>query len=282
MSKKKLVITHLIGGLGNQMFQYAAGLSLASRTNSTLKLDTSDFETYKLHEYSLGNWNISAESASRDEIKFLKTRKFFILKSKKFSESGLQYNPALFKQEPPVYISGYWQTEKYFKTIRNSLLQEFVPKKTISTYSQSVLNQITSSSCSVSLHVRRGDYLLSQNQKIHGVCGLDYYEAAIELLEKSHNDITFFVFSDDILWAKDNLKISSKKIWVDGNDSSRNFEDIHLMSKCSHNIIANSSFSWWGAWLNNNQDKKVIAPKAWFQSPKMDIRDLCCPEWILL
>lgn len=277
-----MIIVNIIGGLGNQMFQYATGLSLAMSKNTSLKLDTSGFDKYDLHNYSLDNFAISSVKATKLEIFLLKLRKIILLKDSEFIESKFNFNEDLFDQENPVYLRGYWQSEKYFKSIRDKLVIEFLPKNPISSYSQGILEKIRSSNCSISLHVRRGDYLLTQNQKIHGVCSLKYYESAITFMEKSFEHPTFFVFSDDIEWAKNNLIFNSSVVWVDGNDSSRNFEDIYLMSCCMHNVIANSSFSWWGAWLNSNANKKVIAPKAWFQTPKHDISDLYCSNWILL
>ncbi len=282
MNEKNIIISNLIGGLGNQMFQYAAGLSMASQKNVQFKIDTFDFKNYKLHQYSLDKWNISAPVATLPEVQLLKSKRLFLFKNNVYKESSFNFDAGLFKQSPPVYIKGYWQSEKYFINIRGILLKEFSPKNPLSDFSQSILENIKKSSPSISLHIRRGDYLLEKNQKIHGVCGLDYYESAILEFENQYKNSTFFVFSDDIQWAKDNLKINSNIIWVDGNDSSRNFEDIYLMSYCNHNIIANSSFSWWGAWLNDHKDKKIIAPKAWFYSNQFNVNDLCCQDWVLL
>lgn len=282
MNEKNIIIANLIGGLGNQMFQYAAGLSMAIQKNVPYKIDTSDFRNYKLHKYSLDKWNISAAIATSSEVQPLKSKRLFFLKNKEYREFGFNFDAELFKQSPPVYIKGYWQSEKYFINVRDLLLKEFTPKNPLSEFSQGILNLLEKSSLSISLHIRRGDYLLEKNQKIHGVCGLDYYESAILQFENQYKNATFFIFSDDIQWAKDNLKFNSNKIWVDGNDSSKNFEDIYLMSRCNHNIIANSSFSWWGAWLNNHGDKKIIAPKAWFHSDQYNASDLCCPSWVLL
>jgi hypothetical protein len=278
---ERIIISHLIGGLGNQMFQYATGLSLAKMKNVSFKVDISDFDQYKLHNYCLDQWSISAKVANFSEIKSVKKKNIF-LRSRVFEEKGFQYDEAIFKIEPPSYLKGYWQSEKYFIRIRDILLQEFKPKNDLSSYSIGIAGKINTSAVSVSLHVRRGDYLLDKNQKTHGVCTLDYYTKAIASFEYQYKDIVFFIFSDDIDWAKKYLKFKSERIWCDGNDASRNHEDIFLMSICQHNIIANSSFSWWGAWLNDNIEKVVIAPKAWFQTSKLDASDLYCNGWILI
>lgn len=280
---ENIVVVKLLGGLGNQMFQYAAGLSKARQQSEALKIDVSDFQkNYKLHGYDLKKWCVKEEEASSEEISSLTKRKLPFFKNKVFKEKGLIFNSSFLSVSGPIYLDGYWQTEKYFKNIRSELLTTFIPAKTISSYTKEVEEKIQSSEMAVCIHVRRGDYLLSKNQSIHGSCTMEYYEKGISYFKEKFKSTRFFVFSDDILWCKENLKLGSDAFFVDGNSVERNHEDIYLMSKCRHNIIANSSFSWWGAWLNKNAGQEVIAPKQWFVTGKHNSQDIYCEGWIKL
>ena len=133
---------------------------------------------------------------------------------------------------------------------------------------------------SVSLHIRRGDYVSNQKtNQTHGTCDLDYYQRCITEIEKEVENPYFFVFSDEIEWVKENLKINHPAEYVDQNTGDKSYEDMRLMSQCKHNVIANSSFSWWGAWLNSYPDKIVFAPKRWFASDKHNTKDLIPEGW---
>ncbi len=181
-----------------------------------------------------------------------------------------------------MFIDGYFQCEKYFCNIRSILLKEFTLKSSLSSYSSSLKKNIESFENTVSLHVRRGDYVSNKVfSDVHGTCNLDYYKKAIEYISKEFEDIKFFVFSDDIAWTKENIDIENV-IYVDSEENRIPHEDMYLMSLCSHNIIANSSFSWWGAWLNQNNEKIVIAPKRWFSDDKMQNQslDIVPSSWI--
>lgn len=280
MGSANLVVTQLVGGLGNQMFQFAAGLGLAKRKSASLKIDSSSFRNYQLHKFDLLKWAVPAVEVNPAELKELLGRKLFILPNKKFKEKKFSFDPNFFSLHPPVYLQGYWQSEKHFKHVREELLSLFVPSSPLSDYSLKIKKMISESYCAVSLHVRRGDYLLSKNQSIHGSCGLDYYQKCIQYFENKYQDITFFIFSDDIPWARENLTFKGQSVYVDGNGVDRNHEDMFLMSLCHHNVIANSSFSWWGAWLNKNKDQEVIAPKQWFVTNKYDYQDIYCEGWM--
>jgi len=282
MHISNLVVTQLVGGLGNQMFQFAAGLGLAKSKSASLKIDSSAFRTYQLHKFDLLKWAVQSVEAEPLELKKLLEKKLFILPSKKFKEKQFSFDPEFFSINPPVYLEGYWQSEKYFKHVREELLGLFVPVLELSEYSRGIKKSISDSPCAVSLHVRRGDYLLSKNQSVHGSCGLDYYQKCIQYFENKYSDLNFFVFSDDITWAKENLKFKGQSEYVDGNGVDRNHEDMLLMSLCRHNVIANSSFSWWGAWLNKNAGQEVIAPKQWFATGKYNYQDIYCEGWMKL
>lgn len=277
---KNLVVVNLIGGLGNQMFQYATGKSLAKKLNGTLKLDVKGFETY-FRSYDLNHFKISALVATSEEVLKLKSKNLFFRPKYICKEKFFGFDASIFGNKLPIYLEGYWQSEKYFKEIREDLISEFQPKDGLSEYSQEIVKKIKSSKNSVSIHIRRGDYLNPENQQVHGVCSLDYYQSAVQRLNQDLGELTYFVFSDDMSWVKSNLNLRGEVVFVDGNVGDRSFEDMLLMSYCEHNIIANSSFSWWGAWLNQNPNKKVVAPQKWFATQKIQSRDIYAQDWVI-
>lgn len=292
-SKMHCVVTRLNGGLGNQMFQYAAGYSLAKRLNVPLKIDISEFETYHLRRFELDQLNITAGVATPEELAYFITHptRFQRKLSRLSLTLGLGFNKIAFKEikfsfddafdkiQSPAYLNGYWQSEKYFKTVRDSLRGEFCPVAQPGEVSRNILDEVQQSNA-ISLHIRRGDYISNPAAaSVHGVCPLEYYYSAISYLSAQVQNPVFFVFSDDPQWAQDNLKISHPVRFVIANGPDRGIEDMLLMQSCHHHIIANSSFSWWAAWLNNRQDKIVIAPRIWLLDSKKDTRDLIPEQW---
>lgn len=282
-----MIITRLVGGLGNQMFQYAIGRSLAIKNQTDLKLDLSEYNVYKLHDYGLDNFKIRAGVAKREEIDRLKTQRLRLkmgwLKKSHLKESALnKFSAKVFGYKGDAYLDGYWQTEKYFKDIRRVILDEFTVLHEAEGVNKDMAEKIMGCEA-VSLHIRRGDYVSNPEAlKVHGLCSLEYYDEAIRKIAEVADQPTFFVFSDDIDWASANLKIDYPVVFVGHNDSGKNYEDLRLMSKCRHNIIANSSFSWWGAWLNENKDKRVIAPMKWFNDQSRDSSEIVPDEWLKL
>jgi hypothetical protein len=263
-----MIITKIKGGLGNQLFQYAVGRAVALHHKVPLKLDLTIFETYKLHNgYRLDQFAIQADIAPKNEIIKLKggnnvlfsaLRKVGLVKRKSyFKEKRTSYFDASVFKNNSVYLDGYWQNELYFKNIRELLLRELSPVSSMSDLDCAYLECIKNSN-SVSLHVRRGDYLNSKNINVLDV---DYYVKAVDYIRKNVKNPTFYIFSDDLEWCKNNLGFLNGCIYVDRTQTE--IDDLKLMSFCRHNIIANSSFSWWGAWLNQNPKNTVIAPKGW-------------------
>jgi len=284
-----MIIVKIIGGLGNQMFQYAYAKSLQERGNN-VKIDLSAFETYILHGgYQLDKYNIDLECTINEENniyyqnsllnKVLKKLKFY--KDKTIQEQSLLYDKSLLNVKDDNYINGYFQSEKYFKNIRDSLIEQFTIKQGVSDYTNKIKAAILDSKNSCSIHIRRGDFTSPTNSKIHGTCDLEYYKKAINFVNNKFDSVKYFIFSDDINWCKENLKLDNS-IYLDSEEKRIPHEDIYLMSLCNHNIIANSSFSWWGAWLNKNDEKIVIAPKRWFASDDLEIysNDIVCDNWI--
>lgn len=285
-----MIITKIIGGLGNQMFQYAYAKCLQQKKYD-VSLDTSGFETYKLHGgYQLDRYAIDLfPSAKEQNNKFYNDSIWYKILTKVgmnhprfIKEKSLLFDETFLKIEDDVYIDGYFQCEKYFVDIRDILLKQFTMTENKSNYTMIIEQQILSLKRSCSLHVRRGDYVSNQKAlKVHGLCDINYYKKAINILNDRFGDITYFIFSDDIGWVKENLKIENA-IYVETQEKRIPHEDIYLMSLCNHNIIANSSFSWWGAWLNQNEEKIVIAPKRWFANDRMQeqAKDIIPQSWI--
>lgn len=282
-----MIIVRLIGGLGNQMFQYAAASALASRLGVELVLDTRGFDNYTLREYGLNAFNIESRIATEEELRDFPNwqRRFFEILNKLIKVGGkfyiepfFEYNKKFDKLKDGIHLSGYFQSQNYFISIREKLITQFVPLKKIDTHNQLIINKILSSE-SVSLHVRRGDYVsVQKNLELIGVCSLDYYKKAITQMREKLSDPVFFVFSNDMDWARDNLPLSQHDVLVDGNADTPEM-DIFLMSQCRHHIIANSSFSWWGAWLSNYKEQCVVAPSPWFESSKLTDIDLLPASW---
>lgn len=289
-----MIIVKLMGGLGNQMFQYAAARSISWRHGTSLKLDLSFLEGDQAgntpRKYELGNYCITAEKASRWETITMSGRgrtrleSTIVLKYQEvaghtvFRERSFNFDPQLFAVPDNVYLEGYWQSERYFTDIREIIRKEFTVKTPLIDKNMELANEIKAVNA-VSIHIRRGDYVLNEKtREFHGICNLEYYLQAEEMVAQTLVNPHFFVFSDDPKWVADNLKLRHPARYVSHNDSIAH-EDLRLMSLCRHHVIANSSFSWWGAWLSNNPDKLVIAPKRWFNDPLLDTRDLIPSDW---
>ena len=292
-----MIITNLLGGLGNQMFQYAAGRALSLRNNTTHCLDVSDFGSYGLHQgfelhrvFSMPITLASEEDiqsilgwqSSRSVRRILLRLNWTLLRRQGFIvEPHFNYWPELFNAPRESYLLGYWQSEKYFKDYSAMIRSDFTFRHQLEAVNKE-LAEVIGLSNAVSVHIRRGDYANNLKTKAtHGLCSLDYYHAAIKYVSERVAPPHFFVFSDDIAWAQENLKFNFPCQFIGHNQGASSYIDMQLMSLCKHHIIANSSFSWWGAWLNLNADKIVIAPKRWFVN-KSDVRDLLPQEWVTL
>lgn len=292
-----MVISQILGGLGNQMFQYAAGRALALAKNSRLLLDLRAFETYTLHNgfeidrVFFAPVDVATEADVNQLLgwrsgsvirKLLKRTRSPLLHGPHLAiEPHFNYWPGLSEGTVPCYVMGYWQSEKYFKEFEQTIRADFKFKVSLSDENRETANHMRSCN-SVSLHVRRGDYIThAPTAKILNTCSIDYYRKAIACITEKIPLPHFFVFSDDQLWARNNLDIPFPVEYVDRNRGSHSHIDLQLMSLCKHQIIANSSFSWWGAWLNENPNKIVIAPHDWFCNGLND-NDLIPQQWIRL
>jgi hypothetical protein len=295
-----MIIVRLKGGLGNQLFQYAFGRKIAHLHNTALKLDTASFSISSSdtpRAFRLDQFNITGTVASPEEIRqidkgrsmgwgFLHTRiaDLLTLESKKryIRERFHTFDPGMLEVPDDVYLDGYWQTEKYFRDIEEILRRELTLREEPDTVNQEIAERIRSVPA-VSLHVRRGDYVSDPTtRQFHGSCSIEYYNQAIARIVESLDDPSFFIFSDDLPWAKENLNIPGEKTFIAHNGPEKEYCDLWLMSLCRHHIIANSSFSWWGAWLSQSPGQQVIAPKRWALSESLDTRDIVPDTWITI
>ncbi|EKE06679.1 MAG: glycosyl transferase family 11 [uncultured bacterium] len=272
----------LKGGLGNQMFQYAASHNLAKNKKTKINFDLSFFSDIEVRDikrdYLLDKFNISADISFDQKNSISGFRKFLVKVISKFFGEVFYYRLKFLSSK---YLDGYFQSEKYFKNVEEDIRKDFTLKDEMGVEAKKIEQQIVNSKNSVSLHIRRGDYVDDLKTNIyHGVCNLDYYKRSIKYLKENFGEINIFVFSDDIAWVKENLAFENLQ-FVSRPDI-KDYEELMLMSKCEHNIIANSSFSWWGAWLNENKNKIIIAPKEWFQKFNINEKHIVPKSWIRL
>lgn len=293
-----MIIARLNGGLGNQMFQYANGKARALSVDSHLLLDISEFETYRLHQgYELSKVFVGPFAvANKKQIKALKgssllgkmplfnskLSKLFIKKSL-IQEPHFQYWSGITNVPDSSYLSGYWQSEKYFQNFQEQIAADFKFATPLQGMNEMLAAAIQEDGqTSISLHIRRGDYVTNpKTQTYHGVCSLEYYQKAITYFTERLEKVHFFIFSDDPEWVIQNLIMDHPHTFVSHNTGENSYNDMRLMSLCQHHIIANSSFSWWGAWLNPSKEKIVIAPKKWFHK-NLNSADLIPHSWIRL
>ena len=258
-----MVISYIMGGTGNQLFQYAAGRRLALKLNTELKLDTTYYDTDHLHPYTLDQFNIDADIAAPEEIAHVKNSGG--IKEEEAFDGSANFMPEVLNYPDNVCLFGYWSNEKYFEDIRDILLKEFTLRQPLGASARHWQKKILAAECSVSIHVRHGDFAYSplnaNNPAVFSILPLEYYYDCIERLRRQYGNVTLFVFSNNLNWCKENLRAGVPTEFVCGEGLS-DIEEFHLMSLCKHNITANSTFSWWGAWLNQNPDKKVFVPIA--------------------
>ncbi len=287
-----MVITSLGGGLGNQMFQYALGRKMAIKNNDLLLLDISVFDVNKsdkhYRHFSLKHFKITNDFATPEQIRALKyPYGNFVSKIRNrlermiLNHDHVGFEPYILKKTGPIYLAGFWQSEKYFKDIRNVLLKEFSLRESFTKVSQLIADNIQGSKNSVSLHVRRGDFVESeQNLHIYGsYCDQNYYNRALTFLAKERDTLSVFVFSDDVEWVRKNIIIPHDTTYISETESP-DYERLALMSLCDLHIIANSTFGWWGSWLDNKPGKIVIGPSVWIPGQNLSVDDILPVEWI--
>ena len=290
----------LKGGLGNQMFQYAFGRMLSLKNNTNLVLSTSYLQSklpFKkwatLMKYELDVFNVNAEIESNifsgkllypiSKTEYLIRNKINNLLYNAVEESEFSFQADLLITKDNSIIKGNFQSEKYFISIEDIIRKEFIFKTVLSGQNAEWKNEIENSN-SVSIHVRRSDYIsIKSNAQKFAQIPISYFQKAIQNIASKTENPVFYVFSDDIDWVKDNLKVDFPLTFITNNHLPETSHfDMQLMSLCKHNIICNSTFSWWSAWLNTNPHKTVIAPKQWFADVSINSQDIIPDEWIIL
>lgn len=292
-----MIISHIIGGLGNQMFQYALGRSRSLTIGTPLRLHVSDFAGYGLHQgFQLGHvFDCDFPLASDGDVRTLlgwrgyrlcrrvlmHSRAAALRGTRFVVEPHFDYWPGISETGGDCYLAGYWQSEKYFRHLEKVIRSDFTFRVPLAGQNNEWALRIGNARA-VSLHVRRGDYASNpRTLAVHGLCPPDYYNSAIDFVTRRIESPEFFVFSDDIPWVREHLYITHPCHYIDHNKGGDSHNDMRLMSLCRHHIIANSSFSWWGAWLNSRSDKIVIAPQRWFANGR-DVKDLIPEGWVTL
>lgn len=290
-----MIIVQLKGGLGNQLFQYAAGLSLAAHHGTKLKVDTSllntgDAEIGTWRGFDLQQLQLEPEVATQQEIDAVLPKNLAQkitdklkppYKRKVYREASFRFDPHFFEAASHIYLKGYRQSEKYFESIATEIRNGFMLKDAVIDNVAEYGRQLRAAN-SVSIHIRRGDYTNKQVSDFHGILDETYYQNAIRHMESAMPGCRFYIFSDAPDWVNENLNFNSPVELLSGDRSRTHFEDFHLVSCCRHHVIANSTFSWWAAWLNENPGKIVIAPKNWFNKAGHDTSDLIPEGWVRL
>lgn len=282
------------GGLGNQLFQVALGIRLAHDREAELTLDAGAYVANEpLRTYQLDRFRIRARRLRAEELArvrplamrlptplYRRVHLFPFLGGRTYvKERSWRFDPAIPTIDAPAYLDGYWQTERYFEPVADLVREQLQLVDPLAEHRKRTLD-ILNSKVSVSLHVRRGDYVANaETLALYGTCSSDWYERAMAAIADMTCEPTFFVFSDDPDWARANLSTRWPRHFVDPDGDGRDFEDMYLMSQCSHHIIANSTFSWWGAWLNSRPDRIVVAPAKWFANSPHDTRDMIPAGW---
>ncbi len=291
-----MIVTKLIGGLGNQMFQYAVARNLAYKNNSEVKLDINHYKIKVLphglpyRPYDLSVLKLKENIATEKDLSLFKSNSTGLLERglKKIKniisaprviyEPHFNFYPQLLNEKGNIYIDGYWQCEKYFLEIENIIRDEFQIKHSLTSEGFEMLEKIKSTN-SICLNIRRQE--LASNPNLNIFIGLEYIQKTIKYMNEKISNPHFFIFSDELDWVKQNVKIPYDHTIVESNLYGEKFKDcLYLMTHCKHFIIPNSSFGWWAAWLGSDKDKKVVAPEKWLIDPKYNTKDIIPSNWI--
>jgi len=293
------VLVELSGGFGNQMFQYAAGYALARRLGKQCTVDVGIYSPRNPVKYQLDRFLGAPEIASAFELPLRSilmargvSNKIFgrapfvslgLRRIRAFNEgSAFVFDRRFLDIQGEVYLRGYYQSEKYFDGYADDIRGIFEFKNAPSPENSKIMDLMAKTD-SVSVHIRRGDYVSSAHtNQYHGTCPVSYYSDAFKLLGERCEKPFFFVFSDDPAWCKANIHPPGGTVYIDHNRGDDSPEDMRLMARCRHHVIANSSFSWWGAWLNPYPEKIVVAPRKWLETKSVQVLDLIPESWVTL
>lgn len=292
-----MIVVRLRGGLANQMFQYAAARGTSLRAGCPLRLDLETFQPGSPRSYALDAFVLEGSPAPPDLLREIhgptkglgrtlhrwKRRLGVADRWTRFHEEWLcPVDPKVVAAPPFSFLDGYWQSEGYFADVADTIRRDFALRDPLNTKAAAMAERI-GGCLAVSVHVRRGDYVSNPaTNRAHGTCSVEYYQAAARMVAEQHGPIHLFVFSDDPAWVAANLTFAYSVTLVSQELDGIGADEMRLMSLCRHHIIANSSFSWWGAWLNPRADKMVVAPKRWGNDPRWDDRDLIPRGWTRL
>lgn len=287
-----MVIATITSGLGNQLFQYALARQLSLVKHSGLFFDLrfykSEYSRKTDRSFKLNRFNICFQEINKVTELGIKFTKLFPNHSftpvfQTLSEQHYHFDSSVLDAKSVLLnLKGYWHSEKYFKSAEKEIRQELIFNNPKGLNFELYKHEICKSECPISVHIRRGDYVNHPEfSKTFGFIGLEYYEKAMQLVEAKFPDCRFFIFTDDKPWVSEHFKNKEELTFVDNNGPDADLDDLHLMKLCKHNIIANSSFSWWGAWLNDSPDKLVVAPERWFKNqPTWNTKDLLPDSWL--
>lgn len=287
-----MIITTITSGFGNQLFQYAAGYALAKKRHAKLRLDTRFYQENKYRNYELGRLGISAQELSwADKARLdlldasmrrrsIKWPLHFLplLKLRYVDDAVSGFDNSVLEQPNGTVLRGYWQNEEYFSEYREDILREFTFRSAPDAENAAMISRIKEQT-SICVHVRRGDYLSSK--EVVAAAPIRYYENAVKWMTDRVPNAKYFVFSDEPDWCRENLGIADP-VFVTHNTGKNDPEDLRLMTHCDHFIIANSTFSWWGAWLSTAPHKQVIAPQQWFSVPNGNELAIVPRDWLRL
>ena len=281
-----MIIVQLKGGLGNQLFQYAAGRRLALTLGVPLKLDISFYKRQSQRTYELDRFCIEAdiatlwEAASWRGLRFLTriTQRLGLL-PRLVLEKSFEFDPAILHVQDGRYLDGYWQSYRYFADVAPQIHRELAVRIPPSDEDRMLLDRMRECE-SVCVHVRRGDYASNPiTRQVHGLCTTEYYRTAVEAIVAQLRTPELFVFSDDMPWVKQNLRFELSTTHVEHHGVDSAPLELRLMAGCRHFVIANSSLSWWAAWLAAHEESIVYAPRQWFVDPAISTADLTPPAW---
>jgi len=288
-----MIVVQIFGGLGNQLFQIAAGRALAVRLGVEMQIDTRYFQKQVpiQDDICLHHFAHSAREARpsmlpaspQDGLCRFLSAKLSGRDRAFFRETSLAYDPGFATLGDGTVLRGYWQSEKYFRDQSDAVRESLQISTQPSAKNRQTLKDM-GKCLPVSLHIRRGDYVTSTKfSAMYGTCDLEYYGRAVAHIASGlASEPVIYAFSDDPDWVRDNLKLPFETRYINHNSAATSYEDIRLMSACQHHIVANSSYSWWGAWLNPRPDKVVVAPVRWFADPKMEDHDIVPEDWVRL
>lgn len=283
-----MIISRITGGLGNQLFQFAAGTALAERLGTVLKLDLSFYEEESQRNFELPKFNTKIITASKEECspfidQGIVERAFYRLlpayRRPVYKQPGFGYDPFFEEAENGKYLKGYWQSWKFFDSVQALIRQQYVINSDYIKHLQPLAEEWRNTE-TVSVHIRHGDYKSPAALAYHGLLSSEYYNQALDRIHTLYPGVKIMFFSDDMEWVLQNIHTNLPHRFITGQITQNALEDFYLMQHCRHHIIANSSFSWWAAWLNPSLSKTVIAPRNWFADAGNETRDILPPDWI--